>query len=233
MMSERDNLKALVEILDPTNRHDDMIKAMKRIIELNPVLSLEERNLLSISYKNVTDVRRNSIHYINQFLKNETAQYPNTIPYLQNSRNDIVNELKGYCNDLLTLVDEKLLPPCPDEKSRVFYIKLKADYCRYLCEALEGEEKDATAKKAQEYYNEAIEIVKKEYPRYSPSYLGIFLNYSVFLYETLHQTEEAIKTAQEISEVNIGELEQNSEAAYNESRTIINLNQENINAWKK
>ncbi|EAY08009.1 14-3-3 protein [Trichomonas vaginalis G3] len=232
-MSERENLKVLIEILDSTSRHDDMIKQMKRIIELEPKLSTEERNFLSVSYKNVTDVRRNSLNEISQYLATDALQHPNAIPYLQKTRAQIADELKNYCTDLISLVDEKLLPSCSDEKSRLFYIRLKADYYRYLCEAVEGEEREKSVISAQTLYNEAIEITKKEYPRYSPTYLGLFLNYSVFLHETLHAKAEALQTAMEISSLPTDEIEQNDEAASIEARTILNQNLENIGVWKQ
>ena len=41
-------------------RYDDMAAAMKQITESNPELSNEERNLLSVAYKNVVGARRSS-----------------------------------------------------------------------------------------------------------------------------------------------------------------------------
>ena len=68
-MNERKELIRLIEILDSTSNHEAMIKHMKRVIDLNPDLNTEEQDLLSVCYKNVTDISRGDLRIFKAFFK--------------------------------------------------------------------------------------------------------------------------------------------------------------------
>lgn len=42
--------------------------------------------------------------------------------------------LAGICDELLQLVDKYIMPNCVSADSRVFFLKLNADYLRYVAE---------------------------------------------------------------------------------------------------
>lgn len=48
----------LIESISAISRYDDMAQAMKSVTETGVELSNEERNLLSVAYKNVVGARR-------------------------------------------------------------------------------------------------------------------------------------------------------------------------------
>ncbi|KAH0795340.1 14-3-3 protein [Histomonas meleagridis] len=211
-----------------------MVDLMKRVIDLNPELTHDERNLLSVSYKQVITVSRNGLQNINDIINYQETQNSETrLNQLIIFKQNIIQELEKYCIELINLIDEKLLPVSKDNEAKVFYYKLKADYYRYISEAKEGEEKAEPAQKAQENYEKALEIANNELPKYSPSYLGVVLNYSVFLYDVAQKRQEAIdlatKTEQETSVL----IEQNSEAQINEATSILQLLREDILLWTK
>jgi len=57
------------KLAEQAERYDDMAAAMKKVTEMEKELSNEERNLLSVAYKNVVGARRSSwrvIHSIEQ-----------------------------------------------------------------------------------------------------------------------------------------------------------------------
>jgi len=53
---------------------------------------------------------------------------------LKNYKTKIEEELSGYCNDILKLIDEFLVPKASDSESKIFYLKMKGDYFRYISE---------------------------------------------------------------------------------------------------
>ena len=55
----------------------------------------------------------------------------------------IEKELETVCNDVLALLDKFLIKNCNDfqYESKVFYLKMKGDYYRYLAEVASGENK--------------------------------------------------------------------------------------------
>lgn len=43
-------------------------------------------------------------------------------------------ELRTICNDILSILDDHLIPGSTSGESKVFYLKMKGDYFRYLAE---------------------------------------------------------------------------------------------------
>ena len=103
-----------------------MVRAMKLVAEMKKELSVEERNLLSVGYKNVIGSRRASWRTVvgieakalekgdNQ-LKIETAQ---------EYRQEIEQEMKAICNDALHMLDNYLIPLSTTKENQVFFYKM-------------------------------------------------------------------------------------------------------------
>jgi len=48
-------------------------------------------------------------------------------------------ELNGICKDVLDLLKDVLIPNSQVAEAKVFYMKMRGDYYRYLCEFTSGE----------------------------------------------------------------------------------------------
>ena len=59
------------------------------------------------------------------------------------------------CQYVLDLLIDHLLPNSQSEEAKVFFLKMKADYYRYIAEFVSAEERNDAAKKAQTAYEEA------------------------------------------------------------------------------
>ena len=134
---------------EQTERFEDMINYMKKYIEATKdqkELKDEERNLLSIAYKNAVGSRRTAWRAISAFENKEktkviVALY--NILSIRNSRqievikyykNKIEKELENYCLELVSLIDHSLYKQSLAGDAKVFYLKMKADYYRYMSE---------------------------------------------------------------------------------------------------
>ena len=60
----RDQLIYMAKISEQTERFEDMLNYMKQVVSQNPDLSIEERNLLSVAFKNSVGSRRTVIIHI-------------------------------------------------------------------------------------------------------------------------------------------------------------------------
>ena len=58
MTESRDNLVYKSRIAEQTERFEDMLQYMKKVVLLGNELNCEERNLLSVAYKNTVGSRR-------------------------------------------------------------------------------------------------------------------------------------------------------------------------------
>ncbi|CAM4898773.1 unnamed protein product [Rotaria socialis] len=59
-MATKDEEVQRAKLAEQAERYDDMANAMKKVTESNNELTNEERNLLSVAYKNVVGARRSS-----------------------------------------------------------------------------------------------------------------------------------------------------------------------------
>jgi 14-3-3 protein epsilon len=55
----------MAKITEQTERFEDMLDAMNKVVNLNSDLSIEERNLLSVAYKNTIGSRRTAWRALN------------------------------------------------------------------------------------------------------------------------------------------------------------------------
>ncbi|KAK8889838.1 hypothetical protein M9Y10_034592 [Tritrichomonas musculus] len=232
MSSEREVTLFMAQILDQTDRHQDMVDAMKKVIELSADLNSDERNLLSVAYKNIVGSRRNGLRMIAAIIEHEEGRGNTARVELLNAyKATILAELEKYCNELIGLVDTQLLPAAKTPEARVFYEKLKADYYRYICESKPENEKTEPANKAKQCYENAMEIAKNEIPPSRPTSLGLILNYSVFLYEIIGQKQEAIELAQKTYNDCSTTVDDNSDNSYSEATMILQLLRDNVSLW--
>jgi len=72
---------------------------MKEVTEKNPMLSNEERNLLSVAYKNVVGTRRSSWRVISSIEQKNTDEEKQKL--VKTYREKIEEELETVCNEVL------------------------------------------------------------------------------------------------------------------------------------
>ena len=90
------------KLSEQAERYDDMSETMKTLVTLGEELTNEERNLLSVAYKNVVGARRSSWRVISSIeQKSRDEQESRKLQMTKDYREKIENELKGICNDVL------------------------------------------------------------------------------------------------------------------------------------
>ena len=105
----------------------------------NGDLTLDERNILSVAFKNAVGSRRASWRVLTSIEQKEEKKEKGQVEKVRKYKQTIEKELKMYCEKVLTLLDQVLLPSTGSDEAKVFYFKMKADYCRYLAEFQKGE----------------------------------------------------------------------------------------------
>nr|AFZ78828.1 14-3-3 protein [Coptotermes formosanus] len=229
--SDRELKYFMARVADQAERHTDVITIIKSIIEIGPLTS-EERNLLSVAYKALTGNRRTALRTVIAFIEDPSIQpQAERISKLQELKNKLLSELDDYCKEIVELVDKKLLPSATEAGNKVFYEKLKADYFRYSVEFKDGNERKEGSNKAKESYKVAMDIAESSLSKANPQYLGLALNYSVFLYEIDGQKTEAISLADKTFKNAVDLLEELVEEEYSEATLILQLLKDNVTLW--
>jgi len=218
------------KLAEQAERYDDMADFMKNVTEIGVELSNEERNLLSVAYKNVVGARRSSWRVISS-IEQKTDLEDKKHVMCNEYRCRVEKELRDICNDVLILLDKFLIKFSTQHESKVFYLKMKGDYYRYLAEVAGGDDRSKIMDSSQESYMEAFKIAGDEMPPTHPIRLGLALNYSVFYYEILNDPEKACNLAKTAFDDAIAELDTLSEESYKDSTLIMQLLRDNLTLW--
>jgi len=232
-MSNRDKEVYFANLAEQAERYDEMADYMEKVGKApGSELSVEERNLLSVAYKNAVGSRRAAWRIITSVAQKEKSK--------GNSENEtfakeyctkVEGELDKICTTILDLLDGNLIGKASNGESKVFYQKMKADYYRYQAEFKDGDDKTKAAENARLAYEEAQKVAEKDLAVTHPIRLGLALNFSVFQYEVLQNPDEACKMARTAFEDAIAELDNVAEDSYKDSTLIMQLLRDNLTLW--
>merc|ERR1719219_2891586 len=209
-------------------------------------MSVDERNLLSVAYKNVIGARRASWRTLNA-----ESQDEKNASLIEKYKSQVEEELKCICKDVLDLLEKKLIKEDVindikaevenqtennnDEvktsargEAQVFYLKMAGDYNRYLAEAVTDSKNE---QKSADYYKQAFELSEKVLEPTHPIRLGLALNYSVCFYEILKDKKKACQLAKDAFDEAISKLDRLEESDYKDSTLIMQLLRDNLTLW--
>uniref|UniRef100_A0A1I8G9B7 14-3-3 protein epsilon n=1 Tax=Macrostomum lignano TaxID=282301 RepID=A0A1I8G9B7_9PLAT len=225
-------LYATEAALRSLQRLPEMVDAMKAVAVMDVELTVEERNLLSVAYKNVIGARRASWRIVSSIeQKEESKSGSEKLDVVRTFRTQVEQELKKICDDILVVLDSHLIPSATVAESRVFYYKMKGDYLRYLAEFATGAERKEAAENSLTAYKAATDIANTQLKPTHPIRLGLALNFSVFYYEILNSADRACKLAKTAFDEAIAELDTLSEESYKDSTLIMQLLRDNLTLW--
>ncbi|KAK6940187.1 14-3-3 domain, partial [Dillenia turbinata] len=222
------------KLAEQAERYEEMVEFMEKVAAAaeSEELTVEERNLLSVAFKNVIGARRASWRIISSIeQKEESRGNEDHVSIIKDYRSKIEAELSKICDGILKLLDSKLVPSASNGDSKVFYLKMKGDYHRYLAEFKTGAERKEAAESTLTAYKTAQEIANAELASTHPIRLGLALNFSVFYYEILNSPDRACTLAKQAFDEAIAELDTLGEESYKDSTLIMQLLRDNLTLW--
>jgi len=231
-ISQNDEIVFKAKLAEQTERYDEMKDCMKQIVKAKKKLSKEERNLLSVAYKNVVGSRRASWRVLHSIQDQSDAEVVAKKPLVLEYRTEIENELEEICTDILELLDKTLLVADEiSDEAQVFYYKMKGDYLRYLAEVQTASAGGDAAPKAKKAYEQAW-AAAKPLKATNPIKLGLALNFSVFHYEILSRQDSACQLAKEAFDTAVTELDSLGGSEYKDATLIMQLLRDNLTLWQ-
>ncbi|KAK4777850.1 hypothetical protein SAY87_018037 [Trapa incisa] len=220
------------KLSEQAERYDEMVEAMKKVAKLELELTVEERNLLSVGYKNVIGARRASWRIMSSIeQKEESKGNEHNVKLITGYRQKVEEELSKICNDILSIIDQHLIPSSNSAEATVFYYKMKGDYYRYLAEFKTDQERKETSEQSLKGYEAAFKTASTDLSSTHPIRLGLALNFSVFYYEIMNSPERACHLAKQAFDEAIAELDTLSEESYKDSTLIMQLLRDNLTLW--
>lgn len=232
--SSREESVYMAKLAEQAERYEEMVEYMEKVAKTVDVeeLTVEERNLLSVAYKNVIGARRASWRIISSIeQKEESRGNEEHVTMIREYRGKVESELSNICDGILRLLDTHLIPSSTSGESKVFYLKMKGDYHRYLAEFKTGAERKEAAESTLLAYKAAQDIATAELAPTHPIRLGLALNFSVFYYEILNSPDRACTLAKQAFDEAIAELDTLGEESYKDSTLIMQLLRDNLTLW--
>ncbi|CAH9094709.1 unnamed protein product [Cuscuta epithymum] len=224
----------MAKLAEQAERYEEMVEFMEKVAKTVDVdeLTVEERNLLSVAYKNVIGARRASWRIISSIeQKEESRGHEDLVKTIKEYRGTIETELSKICDGILNLLESHLIPAASSAETKVFYLKMKGDYYRYLAEFKTGSERKEAAENTLLSYKSAQDIALGELASTHPIRLGLALNFSVFYYEILNSPDRACTLAKQAFDEAISELDTLGEESYKDSTLIMQLLRDNLTLW--
>ncbi|XP_047325502.1 14-3-3 protein 10 [Impatiens glandulifera] len=231
----REQCVYLAKLAEQAERYEEMVHYMEKLVAgATPAgeLTVEERNLLSVAYKNVIGSLRAAWRIVSSIeQKEESRKNDEHVVLVKDYRSKVEDELTQVCAGILKLLDSNVVPSATTSESKVFYLKMKGDYHRYLAEFKVGDERKEAAEDTMNAYKAAQDIALADLAPTHPIRLGLALNFSVFYYEILNSPDKACSLAKQAFEEAIAELDTLGEESYKDSTLIMQLLRDNLTLW--
>jgi len=245
-------LVAMATLAEKAERYEDMCFYLAKVVKIHKEnkteLPEEERNFLSVAFKNVVGNLRSSWRNLtqntNQVLAERdrakgTEEFGQGSEILNSYSKCVKDQLLSKCNEVVTLLSQNVTIEKENEdkaEQNVFFLKMKGDYYRYMAEVepeqpkLKKDEK-SHGENAEAAYHEAYDIGKAHLKPTHPTRLGLALNYSVCHFEILKQHQTACSIAKTAFDQAIQKLDTLNDATYKDSTLIMQLLRDNLTLW--
>jgi len=223
-----DKLVELVRVAETAERYEDMCKFVRKLVQVKSSkgqdLDVEERNLLSVAYKNVVGSKRASCRTLSGGFDDVDEAL------IEKYKTLVEKELENVCIEVIDLLQKHLIKNVENknDETEVFYLKMAGDYYRYLAEF----RPDSNYKNnSKEFYGKAMDKATAHLPETHPTRLGLALNFSVCYYEILKEPEKACELAKKSFDAAIEKLDTLNDASYKDSTLIMQLLRDNLTLW--
>lgn len=234
-MSDRATNVYLARLAEKAERYEDILEPMTKTVKTYMTLTVEEKYLLSMAFKNVAAKRRASWKVISFIEKREEQQHssPDNLETIRQYKDKVEKELKDLCNEMLTLINDYLLPAAILGQTRLFYYKMKADYLRYLCEILTGDIRKTTVEEALSAYKTTIEIATTRLSPGNSFRIGATLNFAIFYNDIMKNPKRACLMAEDAYHAALPEIDALPLEGRNASKMMLHTLKDCYVKWKK
>merc|ERR1712146_398819 len=188
----------------------------------------DERNLLSVAFKNLISSKRAACRTIAAIEQN--PKYAKFSEALAQYKGGIEEQLTNDCKKIITMIQEKVLAKQCEGEPKAFFVKMVGDYYRYISENAKDQLLEDVKQKALEAYQQANEITL---PPCNPIKLGLALNFSVFQYEVMKNHKAACDFADQALQDALDKIDELEEDDFRDAKSIIELLKENLTLWKE
>ena len=219
----------LARVAEQAERFEDMVEYLAKVLDTKGGdVTADERNLLSVAFKNLISSKRAACRTIAAIEQN--PKYSKFSEALASYKTTIEDQLTADCEKVVRMINEKVLSKDCDGEAKAFFIKMVGDYYRYIAENAKDSKLEEVRQNALKAYAEANEITL---PPCNPIKLGLALNFSVFHYEVMKNHKAACDLADKALQEALDKIDELEEDDFRDAKSIIELLKENLTLWKE
>ena len=153
-MSQVEELIFLARVAEQAERFEDMVDFLEKVLrEKGASVTSDERNLLSVAFKNLISSKRAACRTITAIEQN--PKYAKFSDDLAKYKQEIEAKLTGDCQRIVDMINKEVLKKACDGEAKAFFVKMVGDYYRYIAENAKENQLEAVKQKALKAYNEA------------------------------------------------------------------------------
>ena len=228
MSSVEENI-FLARVAEQAERFEDMVDFLAAVLDSKgSEVTSDERNLLSVAFKNLISSKRAACRTIAAIEQN--PKYSKYSDALVQYKQGIESKLIDDCQLVIDMINSKVLSKTCQEEPQAFFVKMVGDYYRYIAENAKGNQLEEVKQKALKAYTEANAI---QLPPCNPIKLGLALNFSVFHYEVMKNHKAACELADQALQEALDKIDELEEDDFRDAKSIIELLKENLTLWKE
>ena len=219
----------LARVAEQAERFEDMVDYLSQVLETKGQdVSSDERNLLSVAFKNLISGKRAACRTISAIEQN--PKYEKFGAALADYKAGIEQKLIEDCEKVIKMIKEKVLAKECSGEPKAFFVKMVGDYYRYISENAKADLLEEVKQLALKAYTEANGI---DLPPCNPIKLGLALNFSVFHYEVMKNHKAACELADQALQDALDKIDELEEDDFRDAKSIIELLKENLTLWKE
>ena len=219
----------LARVAEQAERFEDMVDFLAKVLDTKGAdVTSDERNLLSVAFKNLISSKRAACRTIAAIEQN--PKYSKYADALANYKGGIESKLTADCQKIIDMIQKKVLSKSCEGEAKAFFVKMVGDYYRYIAENAKGELMESVKQNALKAYNDANQITL---PPCNPIKLGLALNFSVFHYEVMKNHKAACELADQALQDALDKIDELEEDDFRDAKSIIELLKENLTLWKE
>lgn len=219
----------LARVAEQAERFEDMVSYLGEVLDhKGGSVNADERNLLSVAFKNLISSKRSACRTIAAIEQN--PKYQKFQSALANYKHGIEQQLTTDCEKIVHIIQSKVLSRECESEAKAFFVKMIGDYYRYIAENAKDAKLAEVKQKALEAYEQANNI---PLAACNPIKLGLALNFSVFHYEVMKNHARACELADVALEQALEKIDELEEDDFRDAKSIIELLKENLTLWKE
>lgn len=231
-MANKEDLLNRCKLNDLIENYGEMFQYLEELSKLKIDLQNDDLELFTRCIKcHIGHKRGQYCKILTLIDKDKIVDKEKNLRLLEMLRKKLSEQILFLCNNTIT-ISKNFLANNPNYSKRIqlFFNKTIADHYRYTFEINNQEE---TKLKAKDYYEKCKTLISST--KYDPRdilYLTFFLNYSVFLQDTLKETQKAIEVSTKCFHDALGETQEIEDNTQKDIVLLCQMLKDNISLWE-